>query len=312
MGKRGCHGNCEFSPRQYAFEADRRRQTVIAKGMGKTWATGLGLILLSIFVAAIGCRDERGAQAKEEDTFKKIKREGILRVGYIPASPWCIRNAETGKLSGTFVEAVEEVARNMEVKVEYVEADFATFAAGLQSRRYDLSIAPTFATIQRAKSVAFTIPLMAAGNSAIVRKGDNRFKTLQDIDRKGIVVAVTQGEQGYEYAKVNFKNAEIKVLAGGDQNLTFSDVLAGRADVALGDTWFSAQFAAAHPEVQDLFADNPYNVTPVGWAVRYEDLSLLAFINTSLEYLDAIGKLDEIDRKYDAKWLRPKRAWKKS
>ena len=251
------------------------------------------------------------AQADGEDTFGKIKQEGVLRVGYILAAPWCIRDSNTGEMSGTFVEAVKEIARQMEVKVEFVETDFSTFAAGLQSKRYDLSIAPTFATIPRAKSVAYTIPLMAAGNSAIVRKGDERFKTVQDIDKKGVIVAVTQGEQGHEYAKLNFKNAETKVFAGGDQNMAFSEVLSGRADVALGDVWFSAKFAAEHPEVQDLFADNPYNITPVGWAVRYGDLNLLTFVNTSLQYLDTIGKLDEIDRKYEAKWLRPKTMWKK-
>jgi polar amino acid transport system substrate-binding protein len=269
------------------------------------------IFLLFLFTITISCNHKK-EDVKQVDTFTKIKKEGVLRVGYILATPWVIKDPDTGKLSGTFVDTINEIARNMEVKVEFVEATFATFIAGLQSKQYDLSIAPTFSTIQRAKSVAFTIPLMAAGNSAIVRTGDNRFKTLEDIDQKGITAAVTQGEQGHEYAKANFKKAKITVIASGDQNLTFSEVLAGRADVALGDVWFSAKFAAEHPEAHDLFADNPYNVTPVGWAVRYEDLTLLTFINTSLEYLDTIGKLDEIDRKYGVTWLRPKKIWKKS
>ena len=291
---------------------------MFSKSIVKFHLVALAYAMLFLFlISAVGCMDQlkslgfQSSQTKEEDTFKTIKKEGVLRVGYILAAPWCIRDQRTGEMSGTFVEAINEIARQMEVKVEFIEADFSTFIAGLQSRKYDLSIAPTFATIPRAKSVAYTVPLMAAGNSAIIRKGDDRFKTLQDIDRKGVIVAVTQGEQGHEYAKINFKNAEIRVFAGGDQNMAFSEVLAGRADVALGDVWFSAKFAAEHSEAHDLFADNPYNITPVGWSIRYEDLSLLTFINTSLQYLDTIGKLDEIDRKYDAKWLRPKTIWKK-
>ena len=268
-------------------------------------------VLLSLVLITLGCNQQQSRPA-QEDTFVKIKNEGVLRVGYILAAPWCIREPKTGQLKGTFVETVEEIARQMEVKVEFTESTFATFIAGLQTKKYDLSIAPTFSTIPRAKSVAFSIPLMAAGNSAIVRKNETRFKTLSDIDQAGIVIAVTQGEQGHEYAKTNFKKAEIRVLSGGDQNLTFSEVLSGRADVALGDAWFSAKFAEEHPEAKDLFADNPYNVTPVAWSVRYEDTSLLLFINTALEYLDSIGKLHEIDKKYDAHWLRPKRVWEKS
>ncbi|MBW2740841.1 MAG: amino acid ABC transporter substrate-binding protein [Deltaproteobacteria bacterium] len=273
--------------------------------------TILWSVIFSLVLITLGCNQQQTRSA-QEDTFAKIKREGVLRVGYILAAPWCIREPATGKLKGTFVETVEEIARQMDVKVEFTESTFATFIAGLQTKKYDLSIAPTFSTIPRAKSVAFSIPLMAAGNSAIVRKDESRFKTLDDIDQKGIVVAVTQGEQGHEYAKTNFKKAEIRVLSGGDQNLTFSEVLSERANVALGDAWFSAKFAAEHPEAKDLFADNPYNVTPVAWSVRYEDTSLLLFINTALEYLDSIGKLREIDKKYDAHWLRPKRVWEKS
>jgi polar amino acid transport system substrate-binding protein len=228
------------------------------------------------------------------------------------ASPWVVRNPETGALSGTFVDAINEIAQQMEVKLEFVETDFATFTAGLQSRKYDLSIAPTFVTIPRAKSVAFTVPIMAAGNSGIVRKGEKRFKTVSDIDQDNIVVAVTQGEQGHEYAKMHFKRAKIRVFSGPDQSLAFSEVLAGRADVALGDAWFTSKFAAEHANAKDLFAEAPYNLTPVGWAVRYDDLDLLVFINTCLEYLDTIGKLDEIDRSHGVKWLRPQRLWKKT
>lgn len=200
----------------------------------------------------------------------------------------------------------------MDVKVEFVEATWATFIAGLQADKYDISIAPTFATIPRAMSVTFTRPQMYVGNSAIVRRGDLRFKSLADIDQPGIIVAVTQGEQGHEYAKANFRKATIKEISNQDQSITFTEVLAGRADVALGDAWFTAKFAAEHPEAVDLFADNPYNLTPVAWAVRQEDAKLLNFLNTCIDYLDSIGKLQEWDRKYNAKWLWPKKLWETS
>lgn len=245
-------------------------------------------------------------------TFQKIKKAGVIRAGYVLAKPWVYKNPDTGELAGSFVDSMNKIALEMGVRVEYVEATFATFAAGLQSGQYDVSIAPTFSTIPRAMAIAFTTPLGALGNSAIVRQNETRFKTLADLDKKGVVIAVTQGEQGHEYAKTHVKNAEIKVIAGSDQNLTFSEVLARRADVALGDAWFAANFAAQHPQAHDLFGENPYNVTPAAWAVRYEDLDLLAFLNTALDVLETNGTLDQIDKKYNANWLRPKRIWTKS
>lgn len=278
-----------------------------------TWYLRISRMFLALLALTmvVSCGQQR-APERGADSFMKIKKERLITVGYMVAPPFVVRDPDSGRLSGTFVDTLNEITREMEVKVEFVEVTLATFVAGLESKKFDLSIAPTFTTIPRAKSVAFTRPLLALGNSAIVRKGDERFKTLHDIDREGIVVAVTQGEQGYEYAKTHFKKAKLKILSVGDQALTFSEVLASRADVALGDAWFTAKFAATHPEARDLFAEKPYNVTPVAWAVRYSDLALLTFVNTCLDYLDSTGKLEEIDRKYDVKWLRPKKVWEKS
>lgn len=282
------------------------------------YISGLFALLIGLALCLPGCLDQQSNKnstqtqtANQPDTFSKIKREGQMTVGFIVFPPFVIQDPNTKKLSGTFIETIEEIARQMEVEINWQEATWSTFIAGLQAKKFDVSIAPTFSTIARAKSVAFSIPLLAAGNSAIARKGDQRFKTIADIDQKGIIVAVTQGEQGHEYAKANFKNAEIKVLSGGDQNLTFSEVLSGRADVALGDFWIVHQFVTEHPELQDLFADNPYNITPIAWAVRYEDQTLLTFINTALECLDTSGKIDEINKKYDANFLRSRKTWEK-
>jgi len=273
------------------------------------WVSVLFVLMLGVIGG--GMWPGIAAADQTEDTFSRIKKDGVIRVGIIVYSPFVIQNPETKAFSGVFVDAVQEIAKQMEIKVQFEEATWNTFIAGLQAKKFDVSIAPTFSTIGRAKSVAFTSPLLAAGNSAIVRQGETRFKTIGDIDRKGIVIAVTQGEQGHEYAKANFKNAEVKVFSSGDQNLTFSEVLAGRADAALGDFWAVAQFAAAQPKALDLFANAPYNITPVAWAVRYEDQSLLTFLNTALACLDTSGKLDEINQRYKANFLRPRTTWKK-
>ena len=197
-------------------------------------------------------------------------------------------------------------------KVQFVEASWDTFIAGLQTHKYDISIAPTFTTIPRAMSVSFTQPQIYVGNSAIVRSNDGRFKTLDDIDKQGIVVAVTQGEQGDEYAKTNFKRAKIEELSGGNQDLTFTEVLSGRADIALGDAWYTVKFAEKHPQVIDLFAKDPYNLTGIAWAVRPADVELLNFLNTAIDDLNSNGKLKQFDKKYGSKGLRPAKVWERS
>ena len=80
--------------------------------------------------------------------------------------------------------------------------------------------------------------------------------------------------------------------------------------MALGDAYVTAQFAKQHSqEVTDLFANEPYNLTPVAWAIRQGDNDMLAFINASLEALESQGKLTEFEKAAGAHWLHYKREW---
>jgi len=135
--------------------------------------------------------------------------------------PTVQKNLNTGALAGHYIDTVEEIAREMGVKVEFHEVEWGTFVAGLKSGQYDLSIAATYRTIPRAQEIAFTRPLMYVGNSVIVRAKETRFKTIKDFNSDDITIAVTQGEQGHEYAKLNLPKAKLKVLSTADQSFSF-------------------------------------------------------------------------------------------
>lgn len=273
-----------------------------------------GIFTVLLFLPACKRFGDNSTANKEvvPKTLEKIIKTKTIRVGYVNFPPIVFKDVKTGEVKGHFVLSIEEIAKQMGVKCQYEEATWSTFAAGLQNKQFDISIAPTFGTIPRALQVTFSRPLMYVGNSAIVRKGETRFHSLGDIDKKEIIVAVTQGEAGHEYAQTNIKNAKIVVMSQSDQTLAFSQVLAGRADIALGDAYVTAKFAAEHPdEAVDLFAQNPYNLTAVCWAVRPDDVEFLNFINNAIEVLESTGKLLEYERQYDAHWLHPERRWTK-
>jgi ABC-type amino acid transport substrate-binding protein len=232
------------------------------------------------------------------DTLEKIMKDKTFNIGYIAVPPAVIRDPKTSELTGYFVDSIRLICEQMGVKPNFIEASWSTFIAGLQSGQFDLSIATTFATIPRATAVDFTRPIQYNAYSAIARKGDTRFKTLADIDQPGIKVALVQGAAGHEYAKQNFKNAQLIVLATADLTAPFVEVSAKRADVGIEDSWSTRRYAAQHPEVVDLFADRPYNVLPISWAVRKGEPELLNFINTAIDYLRVNGRLEQFAAKY--------------
>ena len=263
----------------------------------------VGGLALLLALAALAM-PAKNANAIQESTLDKVLAEGKLRVCYVPYTTSVIKDPVTGKLSGEFVEDIEYIAKGINVEPVYVESDWGTFAADLQSRKCDLSIAATYRTIERASSVAFSRPIVYFGNGAIVKAGDIRFKRLEDFNKKGLKIAVIQGEASQEFAEKNFPKAEIVPIPSKDLTAHFLEVSAGRADVALMESTATKKYAREHPEVVDLFANRPYALTAAGWAMRKDDVELLNFVNTAIDFLETSGKLDEFAEKYNSTSLR--------
>lgn len=245
-----------------------------------------------------GC-DQRPANAPFEDAFYRAKQDGILKVGYVVLEPWVLKEPRSGNLSGAYIDLVSEIGRQSNLRIEYTETTWATFAASLASGTFDVSIVPSYITIQRANAVAFTVPISYLGNTAIVRSDDNRFASVFDLDRPGVKVSVLQGEQGDDFARASLGKATISALAGGNQSLVYTEVLTGRSDAALGDVGSIPAFISNNPGVKDIAPHAPYSVLPVSWATRYQDQAMRTFLNSSIEYLHGSGIMEAIHKKWN-------------
>lgn len=256
----------------------------------------ISITLATLGLVLSGC--ENRSQENRASSFAVVKQERELRVGYVPIAPWIIKDPNTGALSGSLVDSINSIGRASRIRITFVEESWGTFVAGLQSRRYDLSIVPAFLTIPRAESLAFTDPVTCLGNSALVRRGDARFTNVYDLNRSGVRIAVVQGEQGHDFARVALGNATLVPIATNDLNVVFTEVLTGRVDAALGDIWYIDQFSQRHEGVTDIAPGRPYSTLPASWAVRYGDDDLRLFINTSLTYLRGTGQTAVLNQRY--------------
>ncbi|HKO09376.1 MAG TPA: ABC transporter substrate-binding protein [Alphaproteobacteria bacterium] len=238
------------------------------------------------------------ASASAEGAMDRILRDKKLRIGFIPSPPGTIKDPKTGEIAGYYVDGMRLIAKMIGVEPEFIETTWANFAAGLNSDQFDVSIAGTFATIQRAGAVEFTKPISFLGYSAVVKQGDTRFKTPADLDNPDIKIALVQGGASVEYANENWPKAQKVLLSTGNLTAPFIEVSAGRADVGVEDAWQAHRYAAVHPEVTDLFAGHPYNVLPLAWSVKRGNEDLLNFMNTSIDFLLTTGRWEKLSEKY--------------
>lgn len=268
----------------------------------KTIRRTLNLLLISSMILAMLACNPGGSQdgvRLGKDTLAKVQSEGKIRVGYFVEPPAVMKDPTTGELSGTFVESIKSIADQLKVKVEFTEVDLAKFSAGLQTGAYDVSIGPTFRTIPRASSCAFTRTIFYLGYDGVVLRGRAKdFPNEAAIDQPGITVAVKEGSAIQRYAQDNFKKAKVLVLAGTDLSLPLQAVSSGQANVGLMNEHTVEFYHRQHPEVEVVLQDKPIQITGMSWAVRGDDLIWLNFLNTSLEFLESTGQMADWERKY--------------
>lgn len=267
---------------------------------------GLALIMLlgGLYIATAFHDVSSHNMGHSRSALDRIKATREINVGYIIFPPTVTKDLNTGELAGHFVATMQEIAKQAGWKINFIETDWSGFPAALYSKRIDVSIAPTFVTIPRALTVAVTRTLFYAGNSAVVRADDTRFGDIYSFDKPGVNISVIQGEASQEFVKTHFTHANIHVLPGPEQAMAFQDVISGRADAAFGDEFAVAKFAKQHTnEVRDHFANQPYNLTPVSWAVDNGEEDLLNFLNAALDVLDTEGQLQVFEKAAGASWL---------
>lgn len=262
------------------------------------------LVLLSACILLPGCRrhGEDGAKAPPPNKLQHIVQRGKLVAGWAPYAPYASANIKEpgGRPEGYYIDLFERVASEAGLKVTWVETTWTTMISDLKADKFDVMAAPVFRTIPRSMEVAFTGSIDYFGLSAVVRAGDDRFKSLDDFNQTNVKISVVQGEVGEEFASRRLARAQINRHKSGNIAVALVDVIQGQADVGICDAWTARQFVAEHAkEAKDLFPTSPFNKVGAGWFVRPSDVEFLQFLNTSIDWLKTSGALDEVAKGYE-------------
>jgi ABC-type amino acid transport substrate-binding protein len=268
------------------------------------------MILLGCLVAllATGCKPQdqqaSGGVQQQENTFDHVQKTGVLRAGYFLMEPMIMRDKD-GKLYGTFVDIVEQIAKDMRWKVEYKQVDLKNFAASLQAGEFDVSVGPTFSSPGRASGASFTSPIIYLGYTGVTTADKvNKFKTWDDLDQPGVRVAVKQGSAIGDYVTRVFKKAQIISLEQPALSAPLAAVPA-QADVGLMNQITVFTFLRDNPQagLKEILADNPLEFTGVCWAVKPGDSRWLEFLNTALKHYEDTGRVAEWEKPYKIPYL---------
>ena len=105
-----------------------------------------------------------------ESNLDKILSSGVLKVGTTGDwDPMTIKDPATNKYKGFDFDVMNELAKDMGVKIEFVPAEWKTIVSGITSERYDISTSVT-KTPKRAEVAGFTDTYYKYGTVPLVLK----------------------------------------------------------------------------------------------------------------------------------------------
>ena len=224
-------------------------------------------------------------------TLDEIAQRGELRVACQTQGPPFSFIDKNGKRAGSSIELCEMLAKDMGVKVTFLDFDWDGLIPALLSKKADILAADMTPTIKRAMKIGFTKPFMFTGSVAFVKAG-SPIKTIEDAKKTGLKAAVLLGSTGETDAKNSFPKAELKSYKGGGP-LLIDAVLQGQADFGVNDSSAVIGQMANFPPNSLRVLPDLLSKLPLAFAVRYDSMDLLELVNLFFLNVGLDGRLEQ-------------------
>ena len=254
---------------------------------------------LALAVAAVvtGLSFTQAAQAGPR--LDKIMETKVIRVG-TPGDyrPFAIKT-DTG-FSGHDIDLIETMAKELGVKVEYVQTSWPNLMKDLQSNQFDVAVGGITRNVNRIRLVEMLPGYAPFGKVALVRSADKaKFTTADSLNQASVRVIKNPGGTNEAYVLANLKAAQV---ATHDKNAEIPALIAdGKGDVMITETYEALHYARVDTRLHAAFVDAP--LTPknyLGFMVPTDDADytrVMGFVWGLMESRGAIKQAAD-------KWLK--------
>jgi cyclohexadienyl dehydratase len=251
----------------------------------------LALITLLIFATA----------ANAETRLMTIQKNGELRVGTTGDwDPMSMKDPATNKYKGFDIDVMNELAKDMGVKVKFVPTDWKTIVSGITANRYDLSTSVT-KTPKRAEVAGFTETYYKYGTVPLVlKKNSKKFSTWNSLNNKNVTVATTLGTSQEEKAKEFFPKSKLRSVEAPARD--FQEVLAGRADGNITSSTEANKLVIKYPQLT-IVNDGEKNPAFLAMMVPKNDKVWNDYVSKWIKDKKASGFFNTLLAKYNLKSL---------
>ena len=199
------------------------------------------------------------------------------------------RNPRTQQLVGIDIDLSADFARDLGVKLQYVDSSFPKLIEDLVADRCDIAMHAVGVLPSRAEKLKFSQPYLQSDIYGVTTRSA-RLKTWDDIDKPGVQVAVQAGTFMEPVMAAALKQAKMVVIK---PPLTREQELeAGRVDVFMTDYPYSRRLLDNADWARLIAPPKPFFVLPYAYAVKPGDEAWLKRVDDFVAAIKRDGRLE--------------------
>lgn len=261
----------------------------------------VAVVLLSGTVSFCSCsaNEDNATEIVNQPTISRIQERGTLLVGttgdYRPLS----FREDDGTYWGFGIEVAGEIARRLDVGLQFVPTSWPTLSADVQAepQTFDLAIGGITITDARRETMLMSDGYLANGKTILCRAEDaNRYKSLADIDKPEVRVMVNPGGLNEKFANANLTHATIIVHQKNEEIPTL--IAEGKADVMITEITEAPYYVQTDPRLAAPLLNEPFTHGEIGVLMRKGQEDLLQLVNDVIRQMKSDGSLRLLHEKY--------------
>ncbi|MBM7641787.1 transporter substrate-binding domain-containing protein [Streptococcus loxodontisalivarius] len=237
-------------------------------------------------------------KSTSSDKWESIKEAGTLKVATSGTLYPQSYHDDDNNLTGYDVEIIKEIAKRLDLKVEFTEMGVDGMLSALNSGQVDVAGYSIEKDSANAKKFLYTDPHKYSFGSMIVRQSDDSgISSLEDLKGKKAAGASTTS-----YMKVAKKfGAELVIYDNVTNDVYLQDVANGRTDVILNDYYLQSMAVKALPDIKVKVLEGVYyNPSQANFAIKLGNTTLQEKMNDALADMKEDGTLTELSEKFFA------------
>lgn len=233
----------------------------------------------------------------QTDRLSKVLASGEVRICIWPDYYGIsYRNPKTQELIGIDIDVARAMAADLKVKPRFLDSSFATIVDDIENDRCDIAMFAIGVTPQRAQHLRFTRPHLVSDIYAITTKSNRRVRVWEDIDKKGVVVAVAKGTLHEPVMASRLLQATL-LVTDAPQGREY-EVESGRADVFMTDFPFSRRMLETRDWARLIAPTSTYHLTPYAYAMHKGDDTWYERVEKFLDGFRRSGELLKAARRH--------------